>query len=92
MFGGADLASRADPTDVVLLIHPRSNTAGFFFWCGDIFTPYYAGAAPGSLGVQQVNLTIPSDLGVTTTNVAVCAVAGNPGQRICSPPAPLTLK
>ena len=29
----------ADPANIVLLIHPAQKTAGFFFWCGDFFTP-----------------------------------------------------
>jgi hypothetical protein len=29
----------ADPTNIVLLIEPERKIAGFFFWCGDFFTP-----------------------------------------------------
>jgi uncharacterized protein (TIGR03437 family) len=53
--------------------------------------PYYAGPAPGLLGVQQVNLTIPSDLPAMTTAVAVCGVT-NGSAPMCSLQAPLTIK
>ena len=45
----------------------------------------YAGAAPPVPGVQQVNLTIPADLGAATANLSVCAVATDPNQPVCSP-------
>jgi len=45
----------------------------------------YAGAAPTVPGVQQVNLTIPADLGAATANLSVCAVATDPNQPVCSP-------
>jgi uncharacterized protein (TIGR03437 family) len=43
-----------------------------------ITSPYYAGPAPGLLGVQQVNLIIPQDLDVPTLDVALC------GNDVCS--------
>ena len=52
----------------------------------DNLTPYYAGPAPGFIGVQQVNLVIPADLPAMTTEVKVCAAGA------CTVPAPLTLK
>ena len=56
----------------------------------DIATPYYAGPAPGLIGVQQVNLQVPDDLSATATAVYVC---GNlTGSQTCSVPAPLTVK
>jgi uncharacterized protein (TIGR03437 family) len=46
--------------------------------------PYYAGPAPGLLGVQQVNLILPSDLTSDTVKVSVCG--GPTGeQQLCSP-------
>ena len=55
----------------------------------DIAVPYYAGPAPGLIGVQQVNLVVPEDLPAMTTAVLVCAEAGT---KVCSLPEPLTLK
>lgn len=43
-----------------------------------ITTPYYAGPAPGLLGVQQVDLTIPLDVDTSNLEVAVC------GNDVCS--------
>ncbi len=54
-----------------------------------IGVPYYAGPAPGLLGVQQVDLVVPQDLPAMTTDVYVCGSIGD--QRICSPPARLTI-
>lgn len=56
----------------------------------DIATPYYAGPAPGLIGVQQVNLLVPADLSAMTTQVYICGSAN--GSQVCSVPAPLTLK
>lgn len=46
--------------------------------------PYYAGAAPGIAGLQQIDLILPSDLTGDTANVVVC---GGPtaSQVVCSP-------
>jgi hypothetical protein len=55
-----DLVKRhfADPTNVVLLIQPRRKTAGFFFWCGDFFTPVsfrdFTFEVPASAPIPQV--------------------------------------
>jgi len=62
-------------TGVTGKVHDRDN-----------LTPYYAGPAPGFIGVQQVNLTVPSDLPAMTSEVKVCA------QGVCTPPAPIVLK
>jgi len=56
----------------------------------DIPVPYYAGPAPGFIGVQQVNLMVPSDLARGSTQVYVCG-ADQLG-KVCSIPAPLTIK
>jgi uncharacterized protein (TIGR03437 family) len=57
----------------------------------DIPTPYYAGAAPGLIGVQQVNLAIPADLPAMTTEVYVCGAASVTA-KVCSLPAPLVIR
>jgi uncharacterized protein (TIGR03437 family) len=46
--------------------------------------PYYAGAAPGLLGVQQVDLIVPSDISAGSAAVSVCGgVAAD--SMVCSP-------
>jgi uncharacterized protein (TIGR03437 family) len=55
----------------------------------DITNPYYAGPAPGLIGVQQVNLAVPSDLPAMSTELYVC---GTSAAKVCSLPVPLTLK
>jgi len=46
--------------------------------------PYYAGAAPGFTGLQQIDLILPTDLTGNSVNVSVCggATAAN---VVCSP-------
>jgi uncharacterized protein (TIGR03437 family) len=51
----------------------------------------YAGPAPTIPGLQQVNLSIPMDLGATA-NLSVCAVATSPNQPVCSPTVTVYLK
>ena len=55
-----------------------------------IAAPYYAGAAPGLLGVQQVNLQLPADLAGPTASVSVCGGA-TPDQQVCSPAIQITV-
>ena len=57
-----------------------------------IDTLYYAGPAPGLIGVQQVDLVVPDDLGATTSDLRVCAYAADSTQRVCSPPAKIALR
>jgi uncharacterized protein (TIGR03437 family) len=54
-----------------------------------IGVPYYAGPAPGLIGVQQVNLVVPTDLTPGTTQVYVCGNAQS--GVVCSIPAPLAV-
>lgn len=49
-------------------------------------TPLFAGDAPGFIGLQQVNATVPEALQSLTSSIAVCA-----GQ-ICSPNRPITIR
>ena len=53
--------------------------------------PLYAGAAPGLLGVEQVNVAIPADLQGVTSNLTIC-VADAQNQQHCSQPEPIALK
>ena len=52
--------------------------------------PWYAGVAPGLTGVQQVNMTIPSDLAAGTVQLMVCATVGS--QPTCSPAYPVVIQ
>jgi uncharacterized protein (TIGR03437 family) len=47
--------------------------------------PYYAGPAPGFVGLQQIDLILPTGLAGNTVDVSVC---GGPtaAQVVCSPP------
>jgi uncharacterized protein (TIGR03437 family) len=56
-----------------------------------ISQPYYAGPAPGLLGVQQVDLLLPADLTGSTVNVAVCGAVTS-DQVVCSPPMAVALQ
>ena len=44
--------------------------------------PAYAGAAPGIAGVQQVDVTIPSDMPAGAAQLTICATMG--GKQYCS--------
>ena len=52
--------------------------------------PLYAGAAPGLPGIEQVNVAVPSGLGVTSANLTVC-VTGTGSQHYCSQPETVAL-
>jgi uncharacterized protein (TIGR03437 family) len=49
-------------------------------------SPLYAGAAPGFIGLQQVNAAIPAALQSLTSDIAVC------WGSICSPNRPITVR
>jgi uncharacterized protein (TIGR03437 family) len=53
--------------------------------------PLYAGAAPGFLGLQQVNVAVPADLLPVTSNLTIC-VMGTGNQPYCSQPESIALK
>jgi uncharacterized protein (TIGR03437 family) len=56
-------------------------------------TPVFAGPAPGQMGVNQVNVVIPSDLPAMTTQISVCGYGMlNPSQAICSQAIDVTLQ
>jgi uncharacterized protein (TIGR03437 family) len=52
--------------------------------------PLYAGAAPGHVGVQQVNVTIPADLASGAAQLMVCASTGS--QPVCSAGYPVVIR
>ena len=49
-------------------------------------TPLYSGAAPGFIGLQQVNAEVPSPLQSITSGIAVC------WGTVCSPSRPITIR
>ena len=51
--------------------------------------PAYAGAAPGIAGVQQVDVTVPTDMPAGPAQLTVCASMG--GKQYCSSGYPLTI-
>ena len=53
--------------------------------------PLYAGAAPGLLGLEQVNVAVPADLQGVTSNLTIC-VMGTGNQPYCSQPESIALK
>ena len=53
--------------------------------------PLYAGAAPGLLGLQQVNVAVPADLQGAPSNLMIC-VMGAGSQQYCSQPESIALK
>jgi len=53
--------------------------------------PLYAGAAPGLLGLEQVNVAVPLDLQAGTANLTIC-VMGTGNQPYCSQPELIALK
>lgn len=91
-----DTGSGAAPGSVIQIFATGLSGAGTItgrIHDRDIPIPYYAGPAPGFMGVQQVNLVVPADLPAMTTAVYVCAAASAPpSSRICSLPAPLTIR
>jgi len=52
--------------------------------------PYYGGPAPGFVGVQQIDLILPTNLTGNAVNVSVC---GGPSaaQVVCSPSVPVAI-
>jgi uncharacterized protein (TIGR03437 family) len=72
---------------------PAAGTISARIHDRDILIPYYGGPAPGLIGLQQVNITIPADLPAMTTDVSVCGSSyAKPAERVCSPPAPIALR
>lgn len=55
-------------------------------------TPQYAGPAPGLIGIQQVNLPVPTGLPAMQASVILCATLNSTSERVCSPESPLALK
>jgi uncharacterized protein (TIGR03437 family) len=84
---------RAQPGSVVQIFATGLSGNGLIVArIGDhvIDQPYYAGAAPGLPGVQQVNLILPNDLSGTTIPVIVCGIFGS-SQISCSPEVQISL-
>ena len=56
----------------------------------NIATPNYAGPAPGLVGVQQVNLTVPGGIAPGPAQVYLCGTPAG-GSPVCGVPSPLTV-
>ena len=54
-----------------------------------VSSPYYAGPAPGLMGVQQVDLILPQSFTGNTVMISICG--GVKGQAVCSTPATVTV-
>lgn len=54
--------------------------------------PVSIGQFLGIAGLQTVKVTIPSDLGVPSAALSVCAVAADPNQPVCSPSVTIAVK
>jgi len=79
--------SAAQPGSVIQIF--ATGLAGnvtIFAKIGDrmIQQPNYGGPAPGLIGVQQVNIALPSDLTGPAANVSVCGGAKFL-ETVCSP-------
>ncbi len=72
------------------LLSPASVLATAKIHDRDDLVPLYADAAPGLIGVQQVNVLIPADLPGMQSEVKVCGMAA--AQRFCSLPVPVFIQ
>lgn len=72
------------------LISPGNGVVTAKIHDRDDLIPLFADAAPGLIGVQQVNVVIPADLPAMPTEVKVCGIVA--GQRLCSLPVPLFIQ
>jgi uncharacterized protein (TIGR03437 family) len=53
--------------------------------------PLYAGAAPGLVGLEQLNVAVPADLVGGASTLTIC-VTGTANQQYCSQPESIVLK
>lgn len=58
----------------------------------DVGPLQYAGAAPGLIGVEQVNLQIPSSFVAMTADLVLCGLDPTSGSKVCSPPVSVTVR
>ncbi len=78
---------RAQPGSIVqIFVTGLSGNGAISARIGDRFidSPYYAGPAPGLLGVQQVDLILPTDLTGPAVAVSLCGLTSQ-DQLFCSP-------
>jgi uncharacterized protein (TIGR03437 family) len=52
----------------------------------------YAGPAPGLLGVEQVNIPIPSSFVPMTADLVLCGLDPTSGNKVCSPAVQVTVR
>jgi uncharacterized protein (TIGR03437 family) len=85
----------ADPSSIVVVFATGLSGSGHLsarIHDQDIDAPYYAGPAPGLLGVQQVNVLIPASLHSMTTDLSVCGATDASAAKVCSPPIQVSIK
>ncbi len=84
-------ASPAGPGSVLQVFAtglPASGNVDVVIAGRDTLAPVFP--APGLVGVEQFNVPVPAGLAGMRTALAAC-VYGSGGQRVCSPPVPLSL-
>jgi uncharacterized protein (TIGR03437 family) len=74
------------------LTSPRSGAVTVRIQDHTNLTPVSIGQFLGIAGLQAVKVTIPSDLGVKSAALSVCAVATDPNQPVCSPAVTIAVK
>ena len=57
----------------------------------DVGPLQYAGPAPGLIGVEQVNLRIPSSFVPMTADLVLCGLDPTSGNKVCSPAVQVTM-
>ncbi len=72
------------------LISPGTGVVSAKIHDRDDLVPLYADAAPGLIGVQQVNVVVPADLPGMPSEVKVCGTMA--AQRFCSLPVPVFIQ
>jgi uncharacterized protein (TIGR03437 family) len=87
----ADPAQLGSVLQIFLTGMPDSGAVASVTVQNRSLAPQYAGAAPGLLGLQQVNVAVPADLQGVASTLTICVMgAGN--QQYCSQPESIALK
>jgi uncharacterized protein (TIGR03437 family) len=72
------------------LLSPNGGTVSVLFNDREITALDYAGPHDDLVGIQRVDVHVPTDLGTTTADVRVCNTSG--AERACSDPVKLTIR
>jgi uncharacterized protein (TIGR03437 family) len=86
---GSNPAAAGTTLQIFLTGLPAGSTVSAQIQNRSGLTPAYAGPAPGSTGVQQVNLVVPADLTKQATQLVICASVL--GQQYCSAAYPISI-